>query len=572
MTNKEIARLLKLTSALLEIHDENPFKIRTYTNAVFKVENLEEQVFGKNIRELESIDGIGKGLARSMHEIFETGTFELLEELKSKTPPGIVEMISLKGIGPKKLRTIWKELNIESTESLYEACLNGSIARLKGFGEKTQETIRENLEYLMSHKGMALFADAEPLAWHLLEIVQNEFSASKFSLTGAMRRKLEIVDCVEVLIGDQNKEKLKKALRSDELFELNTAESGPFTQRGKFAGTDLKWCVRFVPAEIYESKLMYFTGSGKHLITIANEKTSLSQLLLDHPEISEKEAYEHFEKPYIEPEMREGLLEAGLKKETSLPELLKIEDIKGPIHNHSNYSDGKNTIRELANFCIEQGYEYLGLSDHSKSAFYANGLREFDIKRQHEEIDGLNSELAPFKIFKGIESDILNDGALDYEKDVLAGFDFVVASVHSNLNMDATKATTRLLKAIENPYTTILGHPTGRLLLRRPGYPVDFKKIIDACAANGVIIEINANPWRLDLDWRWVHYAIEKNVLLSINPDAHDLDGFRHIKYGVYVGRKGGLTKESTFNTWEKSKIEAYFNKRKLRAGDRVPS
>jgi len=261
--------------------------------------------------------------------------------------------------------------------------------------------------------------------------------------------------------------------------------------------------------------------------------------------------------------MREGTFELDLAKENKLPNLLKLEDLKGPFHNHSKYSDGYNTILQLAEYCIDQGYEYLGLSDHSKSAFYANGLQEYHIKKQHGEIDELNIQLAPFKIFKGIESDILNDGSLDYDTDVLASFDFIVASVHSNLNMGKEKATQRLLKAIENPYTTFLGHPTGRLLLRRKGYAIDHKKIIDACALHNVIIEINANPWRLDLDWRWVNYAIDQGVVLSINPDAHEIKGFNHMKFGVFMGRKGGLTIEKTFNAWSLESVNNYLKERK---------
>ena len=291
----------------------------------------------------------------------------------------------------------------------------------------------------------------------------------------------------------------------------------------------------------------------------------MHQYLLDQEISSEEAAYTAFDLPYIEPELREGTFEIAFTKKDTPPKLLELEDVKGPIHNHSNYSDGTNTIRQLAAYCIGQGYEYLGLSDHSKSAFYANGLQEFQIKKQHEEIDKLNVELAPFRIFKGIESDILNDGSLDYEPDVLASFDFIVASVHSNLNMNRDKATQRLLKAIENPYTTFLGHPTGRLLLRRKGYPIDHNKIIDACAKYDVIIEINANSWRLDLDWRWVNYAIDQGVILSINPDAHEIEGFEDMKYGVYMGRKGGLTKEMTFNSWSLGEVEKYLLKRRTR-------
>jgi DNA polymerase (family X) len=565
MTNKEIARKLKLTTALLEIHDENQFKIRTYTNAVIHLENQSEQLAGKSIEYLESLDGIGKSLAKAIVSITETGTFDLLDELMAKTPAGIIHMTGLKGIGPKKIRTIWKDLDIENTDQLYEACLEGKIAKLKGFGLKTQESIKENLEFLMSQKGLAHYADAEPLAQELLNLLLAHLDGIRLELTGEMRRRTETVSRVEILAGTKKKQLAQKTIEEATLFELLPAQSGPYTLRGTFTGTDLNWLIRFVDPWQFENKLMIFTGSGNHLARVTNDKSNLYQFLLENQETDEKQAYKAFGMPYLVPELREGGFELNYTTDSTLPELLNLEDIRGPLHNHSKYSDGKNTIRELAEYCIGKGYEYLGLSDHSKSAFYANGLREFDIIRQHEEIDALNKELAPFKIFKGIESDILNDGSLDYDKDVLASFDFIVASVHSNLNMDIEKATGRLLKAIENPYTTILGHPTGRLLLRRPGYPIDYKKVIDACARNQVIIEINANPWRLDLDWRWVHYALERGVLLSINPDAHEIEGFDDMKYGVYMGRKGGLTIEKTFNTWNLGKVDEYLTARKLK-------
>ncbi len=564
MTNKEIAQLFKYTAALLEIHDENPFKIRTYTNAVFNIENQEDQLIGKNTQELESLDGIGKSLAKSISSILETGTFDLLEDLKLKTPDGIQEMIDLKGIGPKKIRAIWKELHIENTDQLYQACENGEIAKLKGFGEKTQETIRENLAYIFSQRGKVFYAEAEPFAQQLMQLLSENLDLKQIAMTGELRRKSETIHCVEVIVAKENPEEAIDLLEKSDAYEISP-ESGPFTLRGKFTDIELKWLVRFVRPEHFESKLMLFTGSGNHLSKVVKDNLCLHQYLLENPETTEGEAYDAFDMPFIPPELREGTFEIEFSNEKPVPDLLEEKDLKGPIHNHSKYSDGKNTIRELAQYCIDRGYEYLGLSDHSKSAFYANGLREFDIKKQHDEIDQLNAELSPFKIFKGIESDILSDGSLDYDKDVLASFDFIVASIHSNLNMDIEKATIRLLKAIENPYTTILGHPTGRLLLKRQGYPIDHQKVIDACAKYGVIIEINANPWRLDLDWRWVHYALEKGVILSINPDAHELEGFEDMKYGVYVGRKGGLTKDMTFNTWDLDKVESYLEDRKAK-------
>jgi DNA polymerase (family 10) len=265
--------------------------------------------------------------------------------------------------------------------------------------------------------------------------------------------------------------------------------------------------------------------------------------------------------------MREGFDEVDLARVNKIPVLLEEKDLRGILHNHSTYSDGKHTLRQMAEYCKELGYDYLGISDHSRTAFYAGGLEIERIEKQQKEIDQLNKELAPFRIFKGIESDILSDGSLDYPENVLASFDFIVASVHSILNMDIKRATERLLRAIENPFTTILGHPTGRLLLRREGYPIDHKTIIDACAKNNVVIEINANPWRLDLDWRWVRYAMEQGVMLSINPDAHEMDGYADMKYGVLVGRKGGLTKKMTLNSLSGKEIAAYFAERKAKIG-----
>jgi DNA polymerase (family 10) len=296
---------------------------------------------------------------------------------------------------------------------------------------------------------------------------------------------------------------------------------------------------------------------------LVNENQMLAEVFINGDYSTEEEAYQQAGLPFIPEELREGQLEPGLATNNIIPDLLEFKDLKGPLHNHSTYSDGRHSLKEMAAYCQSQGYEYLGIADHSRSAFYANGLDEDRIDQQHREIDQLNKEMAPFRIFKGIESDILIDGNLDYSDDILARFEYIVASVHSSLGMDRKKATARLLKAIQNPYTTILGHPTGRLLLRREGYPIDHKVIIDACASYGVVIEINANPWRLDLDWRWVHYAMEKGVMLSINPDAHEKEAFMDMKYGVLVGRKGGLTKQMTLNALDLDTLAGYLEKRK---------
>jgi DNA polymerase (family 10) len=281
--------------------------------------------------------------------------------------------------------------------------------------------------------------------------------------------------------------------------------------------------------------------------------------------MSEVEVYHQAGLPYTPPELREGLVELNWIQ-AGTPPLITLQDLKGVLHNHTTDSDGRQTVEAMAKYCKALGYQYLGITDHSQSAAYAGGLKPAEIRQQHQLIDQLNQELAPFKIFKGIEVDILGDGSLDYSTEILASFDFTIASIHSNLNMDEKTATERLIKAISNPFTTILGHATGRLLLKRPGYPIDHQAVIDACAAYGVIIEINANPWRLDLDWRWVPYAIQQNVWLSINPDAHHQDEVHNMYYGILIGRKGGLTQQHTFNALSRDAVEEHFQKRKAAA------
>jgi DNA polymerase (family 10) len=316
--------------------------------------------------------------------------------------------------------------------------------------------------------------------------------------------------------------------------------------------------------EFFKEKILR-TGSSAHLLYPVQENTPFVDFLKVGTFKDETEAYQKAGLSWIPEELREGYFEFEMAKAGEIPALLEDSDLKGILHNHSTYSDGKHTLRQMAEYCRSLGYEYLGISDHSRSAFYAGGLESEKVQKQHLEIESLNKELAPFRIFKGIESDILADGNLDYPMEILASFDFVVASIHSALSMDIKKATARLLKAIQNPFTTILGHPTGRLLLRREGYPIDHKVVIDACAANQVVIEINANPWRLDLDWRWVHYALEKGVKISINPDAHAMEGYHDMKYGVLIGRKGGLTREMTFNALSAKEMDDYLSERKTR-------
>lgn len=546
----------------MELHDENPFKIRSYQSALISLERGDQDIMGLSESELAKIQGVGKSMVDAIQQLKETDTFPFLDELLAKTPEGILEVLQIKGLGPKKVKMLWEELGITSTHELMEACQSGKVAKIKGFGEKTQNTIIENLEFKASNSGKWLYADIEEMISQLKETFQIMAPEADLAVVGDFARQLEIITEAEFLIASDELAAVKSKIKAMDSIEWILLESGPRTLRGKLKEIDLRVSIHFCAKDDFLWKKLSLIASPLHLEAMVDEKESVAKKLQKKDFSSEEEFFSINNLQFIPAEMREGFGEVALAKENKIPELLTEKDLKGILHNHSTYSDGKHSLRQMAEYCKELGYEYLGISDHSKTAFYAGGLTEDQILKQHQEIDALNTEMAPFRIFKGIESDILTDGKLDYADDVLASFDFIVASVHSILNMDIKRATTRLITAIENPYTTILGHPTGRLLLRRQGYPIDHKAIIDACAANNVVIEINSNPWRLDLDWRWVHYAMEQGVMLSINPDAHAMEGYADMKYGVLVGRKGGLTKEMTLNALNADEIGNYFDTR----------
>ncbi len=563
LDHKTILKKLKLSIQLMELHEENPFKIRGYQGALNSFDRGDQDLMSISDEDLAKIPGVGKSVLEAIQELKTTESFPLLDQLIEKTPAGVLEILQIKGLGPKKVKILWEELGITSTHELMEACQSGKVAKIKGFGEKTQETIIQNLEFKASNAGKWLYADIEEVIENLTEELKSILPDSEISIVGDFARKMEIISEAEWLIGLASLFGGKEKLKTWSRIEWDLSQSSPFSWRGKVNELDLNVQVHFCAKPDFIQNKLALTASKSHLALLVDEKESIAEKLKKKDYKTEEEFFSKNGLQFIPVEMREGFDEVSLAKENKIPVLLEEKDLRGILHNHSTYSDGKHTLRQMAEYCKELGYDYLGISDHSRTAFYAGGLEIERIEKQHKEIDQLNTELAPFRIFKGIESDILSDGSLDYPEDVLASFDFIVASVHSILNMDIKRATERLLRAIENPYTTILGHPTGRLLLRREGYPIDHKTIIDACAKNNVVIEINANPWRLDLDWRWVRYAMEQGVKLSINPDAHEMDGYADMKYGVLVGRKGGLTKEMTLNCLSGEEIAAYFAQRK---------
>lgn len=549
MDNYAIADQFSLLAKLMDIHGENSFKSKSYASAAFTIEKLPQELTAVPKEKIFQIKGIGDSVGKKVIEIIDTGELPILKEYISKTPAGILEMMNIKGLGPKKINIIWKEMKIDSMEELEKACVENRIAGKKGFGEKTEQKILESIQYQQSNAGKYLYAKVEAFAEAFTLKLREKFPDDQMELTGDFRRQLEVIESVD-WVTTVSSDDLKNFLINDQV-QLVTDRDGMLIVNAEGA-----ILLRFYTTtkKEFASVLFETSCSPEFLEGFKESGASLSKS-------SEEEIFKSASLPFLPAFLRDK--PEMLLKKIDTKNLVQVNDIKGLIHSHSNWSDGGHTIEDMANELIKLGFEYLVISDHSKSAFYANGLNEERIKEQHKYVDELNKKLAPFKIFKSIECDILNDGSLDYENKILSQFDLVITSVHSNLDMDEEKAMKRLLGAITNPYTTILGHMTGRLLLRRKGYPVDHKMIIDACADHKVVIEVNANPNRLDMDWRWVDYAMEKGVMLSINPDAHTLDEFHNVKYGVLVAQKGGLTKQRNLSSFSLAEFEEFLKTRK---------
>ncbi|MBK8888766.1 MAG: DNA polymerase/3'-5' exonuclease PolX [Saprospiraceae bacterium] len=540
LNNKQIAGKFDLLAKLMELHDDNPFKIKTYANAYLSLRKLEGNLAEMSKAELASIKGVGSTVADKIKELVETGEMKALEKFREMTPEGIQQMLSIKGLGPKKVKQIWKEMEIETIGELLYACNENRLVAYSGFGPKIQADIIEKLEYFQASQGKFLYAHVHKQAEKCLELIKTKQTSTKIEICGDVRRMMPEVKGIELL---------SDAALVDIFPEIESMEY-----------IDDQWYFMAIPIFIYVSEsarfdqeLFRLNCSESFFSAFSNEELSVGddQLIFKNKGL-----------PFIPAEFREHT-DALSKNESYIQNLIEVEDIQGIVHNHSTYSDGLHTLKEMADYVRDSGFKYFVISDHSKSAGYASGLNEESVLMQWNEIENLNNQFADgFKIYKGIESDILTDGSLDYSDDILAGFDLVIASVHSVLNMDEEKATRRLITAIENPYTRILGHPTGRLLLARRGYPVDYKKVIDACAANNVVIELNANPQRLDLDWTWIPYALDKHVKVAINPDAHSKESIHYIKYGVAAARKGGLTKDMCLNTMNKEAFDQWLSRK----------
>ena len=554
MENDELVDSLELLVKLWDVHGVNEFKAKNLSFAVRGLDKFPGKINQLTTDQLVLIPGVGKIIVQLIYQLAQTGTCQELEEIVEKTPAGILDLLKIKGLGAKKVRAIWQELNVSNFEDLNTACQNGQIEKLKGFGSAIQSSIQSQIIYIQENRKKLRLDKAIFLSDRILAMLQVTFD--KIAISGELRRNCEVITSLVFVIETDNIFGSQSEISELKGFAEDLQASSPFTWRGFFEDHLIPIEIHLVDESEFVSALFQHSAHENHLESIDFYNQFQGKTLL-----TEESIYQERNLPFIVPEMREGLQEfewAGQHKNT---DLIEEQDLQGCLHNHSVYSDGKNTLQEMAEACRSLGLHYFGIADHSQYAAYAGGLKEEDVYRQHEEIDRLNSLWSDFTILKGIEADILPDGSLDYNDHILSQFDYVVASVHANLTMDLDKAMDRLIRAIENPYTSILGHPTGRLLLSRPGYPLNTHKILDACLANGVSIELNASPYRLDLDWRHIYAAMDKGVFVSINPDAHKIEGLKDMTYGVKVGRKGGLLKALTLNALPLNDLIAFFKK-----------
>jgi len=526
-TNKDIARQFKLLGDLMELHGENKFKIRSYQSAYQKLRKMDTPISDWNVQQLMELDGVGKAIAEKIYNYTHEDQFPQLDKYKSQTPEGVVEMLQIRGLGPKKIRQLWKELEVESPGELLQACRENRLVHLKGMGEKTQTKIEKQLAFFLQAQEWIRIDQARTL---YLKLTEKWPADCRVEPTGDLRRWMPTMKAVE-LISEPHEAVTEKAYW-EEFSEITDIDYSEESLTFKFESIPVR--VIWADAKNWETIWLKTTGGSGVDVDI------------DKPIESETAYFESQDLPFIPADLRDHADVKAWTNEHKIDELIELDDICGMVHLHTDWSDGGGTLTQMVEAARDKGYEYITITDHSAAAFYANGLNADRLRKQRQAIDDLDVE--GIRIFAGCEVDIMPSGDMDLDADIISELDIVIASVHSQLQMNKDKAMERLLQAIAHPHVHMLGHPTGRLILARPGYPIDHKSIIDACADHQVSIEINANPLRLDLDWTWVPYAMEKGVYISINPDAHSISNMDLMPYGVAMGRKGGLTKSMCLN------------------------
>ncbi len=549
MTNKKVAAVLNETAQLIELTGGNPFRARAFSGAARTIRDLEEPLQAYVDDEaLQDIDGIGEGLAAQIGDLFARDSFDLRDDLLNAVPTGLLDVLRINGLGTKRVRTLWDELNITSLEDLEAAATSNQIQTISGFGAKTESNILESLRKLRHYDAQRRYADVYAPA-HALRNALAESTNAQVALVGAFRRQVPTLkqltlvttadtpDLVDAL-ADAGYDDVEAARDTHPPYATNTVDAA--------LPDGFPLVIYAVPDDVFGTAVWHHTGSADYREAFIDTYGAVPEVADENTLFAETNAPSH------PPELREAVWADALDTLPTSEALITVEDLRGTIHNHTTASDGAHSLRAMAEAARERGLSYIGICDHSQSLTVASGLSPKAVRAQFEAIDALNAEYAEqdadFRIFKGIESDILKDGSLDYADDLLAAFDLVVASVHSGFTMTEAEATERIIRAVSHPATTVLGHPTGRLLLVREGYPLDSRAVIDACAEHNVALELNANPYRLDLDWTHVRYAVEQGVLISINPDAHATDELDNVRWGVAAARKGGLTAEHCLN------------------------
>ncbi len=569
ITREEIAHILRQIAQLLELKGENPFKIRAYRTGAEAVET-----FGGDFiqlakdNELKPIKGIGDALAKKIHELVTTGKMEFWENLRVEFPESIFELFEIQGLGPKKAKALYDELGVDSVAKLKEVCESGEAAKLSGFGAKSVEKVLEAIAYRESFAGRFRLGDVAGQAQEILDALRAHPETSRAEVAGSMRRGKETVHDLDFLVATKKPRELMDFFVeqpwSAEILVHGDTKSSIRLPNG------VQCDLRAVSNAEYPFALAYFTGSKEHNIALRSRAQKRGFTLNEYrlaplekndakpPKIQdEADLYRALGLDEIPPEIRENTGEVEAAESGDLPRLIELTNLRGTFHNHTTASDGKNSLEEMADAARELGLQYLGIADHSKSSFQANGLDEERLLTQVAEIQRLNKTFGgDFKLFAGSEVDILRNGDLDFADDVLAQLDYVVASVHNAMQLAEDEMTARIIAAIGNPHVNMLGHLTGRLLLQREPYAVNIPKIIDACAANGVIIELNCNPWRLDMDWRWWKLATEKGVKCAINPDAHRTGDLQYLHFGILQARKGWLRRRDVVNCLPLGEIE----------------
>ena len=562
----DVVEVIDHLAQLLELRGENSFKIRAYQRAARALETISEPL-GRLVEEgrLGDVEGIGKAIEEKVTELVTTGHLPYYEELVASFPSTLFELFKLQGLGAKKIKILHDVLGVTSLADLEAACKECKVAELAGFGEKSAANILKAITFYQEHAGLFRIDQIAPLAEHLLEDLRAHPDVGQCQVAGSFRRSKEELGDLDLLVSSKNPEAVSQFFVQHPLVQEVIAH-GPTKSSVQLEG-GVQCDLRVVKSEEFPFALIYFTGNKEHNIRLRNRalergwslneyRYTVQQGKAEPPSIhDESELYASLGLSYIPPELREDRGEIAAAAAGTLPKLLEWTELKGTFHCHTTASDGKSTLREMALAAQELGLDYLGIADHSKSSYQANGLNEARLLQQQEEIKKLNKELAPFRIFAGTECDILKDGALDFSDEVLASLDYVVASVHSSFGLSETAMTDRLIRAIQNPYVTMLGHLTGRRFFSRDPYPVNIPAVIEAAAATGTMIELNASPYRLDMDWRWWSLAKEKGVKCVINPDAHSTQGLQNLRYGCLIARKGWLTKEDVINTRSLEKV-----------------